>query len=95
MLAQQRFFTQQRPTVACRSSRVQPRIVASARGLAPLVRATKAIAAGSARNGGPQDPKTLWDWRLCCGMPARHLASACRRRHALLPPLARPVRSCS
>jgi hypothetical protein len=38
MLAQQRFFTQQRPTVASRSSRVQPRTVASARGLVPLVR---------------------------------------------------------
>ncbi|KIZ00426.1 50S ribosomal protein L19 [Monoraphidium neglectum] len=41
MLAQ-RFFTQQRPVVASRQSRVQPRIEASVRGLAPLVDELKA-----------------------------------------------------
>lgn len=35
-----RFFTQQRPTVVSTRGRVQPRIVANVRGLAPLVRGT-------------------------------------------------------
>ena len=47
MLAQ-RAFTQQRPVVASRSSRVAPRIMASVKGLVPLVRGCGPIAWGAA-----------------------------------------------
>jgi hypothetical protein len=68
MLAQ-RFFTQQRPVVASRQSRVQPRIEASVRGLAPLVGGVEAQIAQQCRRWTDRSVRPVGDTSLLFEAP--------------------------